>query len=78
MTTLILSPFFYPEPISTGKYNTVLAQGLVARGQDVVVLASHPLYPKWQPEVSSTTLPGMTIVCGSRAPAFTVFWWANA
>jgi len=64
MTTLILSPFFYPEPISTGKYNTVLAQGLVARGQDVVALASHPLYPKWQPEVSNATLPSMTIVRG--------------
>ncbi len=64
MTVLILSPFFFPEPISTGKYNTVLAQGLVARGQEVVAFASHPLYPKWQPAVSSATLPGMTIVRG--------------
>lgn len=64
MTTLILSPFFYPEPISTGKYNTVLAHGLVARGQEVVVLASHPLYPRWQPEQSNATLPGTTVIRG--------------
>jgi len=64
MTTLILSPFFYPELISTGKYNTLLAQGLVGKEQDVVVFASHPLYPKWQPEASNATLQGVAIVRG--------------
>jgi colanic acid biosynthesis glycosyl transferase WcaI len=64
MTTLILSPFFFPELISTGKYNTILAQGLVAAGQEVVVFASHPLYPKWKAEVSIASLPSITIERG--------------
>lgn len=61
MTTLILSPFFYPEPISTGKYNTFLAEGLVARGETVDVFCSHPLYPQWHPEISNEPLAGTHI-----------------
>lgn len=64
MTTLVLSPFFYPEPISTGKYNTVLAEGLVSRGENVIVFSSHPIYPKWIPERSNADLPGVTIARG--------------
>jgi hypothetical protein len=30
---LLLSPFFYPDAITTGKYNTVLVRALVDRGQ---------------------------------------------
>lgn len=61
---LLLSPFFFPEFISTGRYNTVLAEALVRRGETVLVFASHPLYPKWKPEVSSETLPGISVVRG--------------
>lgn len=66
MTILILSPFFYPEPISTGKYNTVLAEGLVSGGEDVLVFASHPLYPQWQPVYSAVTLPDVRVIRGGN------------
>ena len=46
---LFLSPHFFPEKISTGKYNTHLVKGLVERGAQVRVVASHPLYPSWRP-----------------------------
>lgn len=45
-----LSPFFWPEPISTGKYNTILAEALSANGVDVEFYCSHPLYPEWKPK----------------------------
>jgi colanic acid biosynthesis glycosyl transferase WcaI len=61
MSTVLVSPFFHPEPISTGRYNTVLAQAMVRRGAAVEVLTSHPLYPSWQPTRSSAQLEGMVI-----------------
>jgi colanic acid biosynthesis glycosyl transferase WcaI len=61
---LLASPFFYPEPISTGKANQHLAAALAAEDHALTVLCSHPLYPTWHPEVSQDTLPGMTIVRG--------------
>lgn len=61
---LLASPFFYPEPISTGKANQHLAEALAAEGHALTVLCSHPLYPTWQPETSHATLPGMTILRG--------------
>lgn len=61
MSVVLISPFFHPEAISTGRYNTILAQGLVRHGQAVAVIASHPLYPAWQPDRSSVQLPGMHI-----------------
>lgn len=64
---LILSPFFYPELISTGKYNTDLAQTLVEAEYEVTILCSHPLYPTWAPTESEATLRGMKIVRGGSA-----------
>jgi colanic acid biosynthesis glycosyl transferase WcaI len=61
MRLLLLSPFFHPEAISTGRYNTVLARELVRQGAELEVIASHPLYPAWKPERSSDQLPGMKI-----------------
>ena len=61
---VILSPFFYPEPISTGKYNSYLAQALVERGHQVTVVCSHPVYPSWRPQPSSVSLPGVHIIRG--------------
>jgi glycosyltransferase involved in cell wall biosynthesis len=61
---LLLSPFFYPEPISTGRYNTHLSEFLRDSGYDVTVACSHPLYPTWKPEHSDQTLPGIRIVRG--------------
>jgi colanic acid biosynthesis glycosyl transferase WcaI len=61
---LIVSPFFYPELISTGKANQHLAEAFVAEGHGVTVVCSHPLYPAWVPVRSSARIPGMTIVRG--------------
>lgn len=61
---LILSPFFYPEPISTGKYNTFLARQLASDGFDVDVWCSHPLYPSWKVSKTSVGMPGINISRG--------------
>lgn len=61
---LILSPFFYPEPISTGKYNTYLVEELVKSGCDVEVWCSHPIYPSWKVEESKEEMEGVKIVRG--------------
>ena len=61
---LIVSPFFYPELISTGKANQHLAEAFVADGNGVTVVCSHPLYPEWVPVRSNARIPGMTIVRG--------------
>ncbi len=61
---LIISPFFFPEPISTGKFNTDIAIALKEQGYHVSVLCSHPLYPKWVPEKSNARLDGINIIRG--------------
>tara|TARA_B100000989_G_C19490652_1_gene449627 strand:+ start:343 stop:1500 length:1158 start_codon:yes stop_codon:yes gene_type:complete len=58
---LIISPFFYPELIGTGKYNTDLATQLSKQELSVEVLCSHPLYPDWKPRYSSQLLDGVII-----------------
>ncbi len=63
---LILSPFFYPEPISTGKFNTDLALKLAEKGHKVTVLCSHPFYPNWKPKKSSEQLENITIIRGGK------------
>lgn len=60
-TFAILSPFFYPEPISTGKYNSSLAEGLTKANMRVLAIASHPLYPSWKPEFTSASMVGVDI-----------------
>jgi len=72
---LFLSPFFYPEMISTGKYNTHLVNALVNRGYTVDVVSSHPLYPDWKPKFSKESLNGCSIHRGGlwmRYPKSTV------
>ena len=58
---LFISPFFYPELISTGKYNTDLAVQIRNQDLEVSILCSHPLYPDWKPNYSEKDLPGVTI-----------------
>jgi len=58
---LLVSPFFYPELISSGKYNTYLAQQLVAHGCDVSVITSYPLYPDWIAKLTKENIPGVKI-----------------
>lgn len=64
MKILLLSPFFSPEKISTGRYNSFLAEALVSAGCDISVIASHPIYPNWRAEISNATLPGIEIIRG--------------
>lgn len=64
--TLILSPFFHPEPISTGRYNLSMALGLQAAGCALEVACCHPFYPAWKVERSDAQLPGMRIERGGR------------
>ena len=61
---LLFSPFFFPEPISTGKANTHLVEALAAHGAETTVVCSHPLYPDWVPVRSTTSLSGVTILRG--------------
>jgi glycosyltransferase involved in cell wall biosynthesis len=72
---LFLSPFFAPEMISTGKYNTYLVRGLADRGHHVSVVCSHPLYPDWMPEISDHREQGVTAYrggAGIRYPRSTI------
>lgn len=61
---ILVSPFFYPELISTGKANQFLAEAFVAEGHGVTVVCSHPLYPSWIPTPSDATIPGTRILRG--------------
>src|SRR5665213_3397126 len=61
---LIVSPFFYPELISTGKANQHLAEAFVSESHGVTVVCSHPLYPTWVPQPSSAEIQGVTILRG--------------
>ncbi|MGC9292913.1 MAG: glycosyltransferase [Acidobacteriaceae bacterium] len=62
--TLLFSPFFFPERISTGKANTHLAQALAAQGARVTVVCSHPLYPDWVPVWNHAPMAGVTVLRG--------------
>ncbi len=61
---LIISPFFFPEPISTGKFNTDLVIALRDKGNEVIVLCSHPFYPDWKPKKSTAQIEGIHIIRG--------------
>ncbi len=61
---VIVSPFFYPELISTGKANQHLAEALVTEGHGVTVVCSHPLYPSWLPVRSDAAIDGVKILRG--------------
>ena len=61
---MILSPFFYPELISTGKYNSDLAIQLSELSIDIEILCSHPLYPDWQVRRSDKKLNNIKIKRG--------------
>ena len=61
---LLISPFFFPEPISTGKFNTNFVKGLVDKGHKVRVLCFHPFYPDWKVKKSDAQLEGIEIIRG--------------
>jgi glycosyltransferase involved in cell wall biosynthesis len=63
---LIISPFFYPEPISTGKFNTDFAIALKNDGHNVTMLCYHPFYPDWEIKESQEELNGIKIIRGGK------------
>lgn len=63
---LLLSPFFHPEPISTGRYNARLAEHLRDSGAQVSVACSHPLYPEWVVRTTDEDLPDVRTHRGGR------------
>lgn len=67
---LIISPFFFPEPISTGKFNTDFALALNKKGHDVTMLCYHPFYPDWKIKSSTSKLKGVKIIRGGKNLAF--------
>jgi hypothetical protein len=66
LNVLIVSPFFFPEPISTGKFNTDLALALRDSGCKVTVICSHPIYPKWKVEESNQKINDVSIIRGGK------------
>lgn len=68
---LFLSPFFYPEPISTGKFNSDIALALSKKGHQVTVLCFHPLYPDWKVKKSNDKLHQIKIIRGGKNMFFT-------
>jgi colanic acid biosynthesis glycosyl transferase WcaI len=67
---LIISPFFYPEPISTGKFNTDFAVALKKDGHNITMLCYHPFYPDWKIKQSQEELNGIKIIRGGKYLAF--------
>ncbi|SIP95975.1 glycosyltransferase [Pseudacidovorax sp. RU35E] len=64
---LFLSPFFAPEPISTGKYNASLVEGLVLAGEKVTVVCGYPTYPDWRPRKCNDGDTTYSVVRGGLA-----------
>tara|TARA_R110000787_G_scaffold6697_7_gene23277 strand:- start:932 stop:2101 length:1170 start_codon:yes stop_codon:yes gene_type:complete len=63
---LLITPFFSPEPISTGKFNTDMVLKLRDEGHKVTVLCSHPFYPEWKVRYSSEMQDGIEIIRGGK------------
>lgn len=67
---LLISPFFFPELISTGKFNTNLVTSLRDKGHKVTVLCFHPFYPDWQAEENNEQIHGVEIIRGGKNISF--------
>jgi len=61
---VVFSPFFFPEMISTGRYNTHLCKAMVSRGVQVDVVTSYPLYPDWRPKYTEKSIEGVGLYRG--------------
>ena len=68
---VVISPFFFPELISTGKFNTDMVLGLRDKGHHVKVLCFHPFYPKWKTEKSKEELDNIEIIRGGKNVFYT-------
>lgn len=69
---LIISPFFYPEPISTGKFNTDFVIALKDEGHNVKVLCYHPFYPTWKIKKNTSQIDNIEIIRGGK-----FLWFSN-
>ena len=58
---LLVSPFFHPEKISTGLFNTKIVEGLEKKECVVDVWCSHPFYPLWKPKYSDNSDVGNNV-----------------
>lgn len=64
---LLFSPFFFPENISTGRYNSHLALALRRAGNNVVAVCSYPFYPEWEVTTSDANeLSGIQSLRGGQ------------
>jgi hypothetical protein len=61
---ILISPFFFPEKISSAKYNHEFALELQAN-YEVEILCSHPFYPEWKETKVFKDLDGIKITRGS-------------
>jgi hypothetical protein len=68
---LLISPFFFPELISTGKFNADMIIALRDQGHHVKVLCFHPFYPKWKTEISEEKLVDIEIIRGGKNNIYT-------
>ena len=67
---VLVSPFYAPENISTGRYNAFLGKALRERGCDLSVICAYPVYPEWRPNPVQYHEPGVTIVRGGAGLRF--------
>lgn len=63
---LLLSPFFYPEQISTGKFNYELVKILQKRGHLITVVCFYPFYPEWKIVLDNSQIDNIEIIRGGR------------
>ncbi len=68
---LVISPFFFPEPISTGKFNTELVLALRDRVKHITVLCSHPFYPNWKVKKAFNQIDKVKIIRGGKNISYT-------
>jgi colanic acid biosynthesis glycosyl transferase WcaI len=68
---LVVSPFFYPELISTGKFNTDFVVGLRDKGHNVTMLCFYPFYPNWKTKFTDKNIEGVNIIRGGLNLSFT-------
>ncbi len=68
---LLISPFFFPELISTGKFNSDMVIALRDNGHHVKVLCFHPFYPKWKTERSEEKLDNIEVIRGGKNNVYT-------
>jgi len=67
---LLISPFFHPEKISTGFFNTKIVEGLENDKNNIVdIWCFHPFYPEWKSRISDDKKFGNEVIrMGANIP----------